>query len=70
MHWALHDSGVPSTALIYNKVGHGDFVVNWRPLPTPLDVRTTDDLDGYAADLVNIVLGEVKDLSYTCRRKV
>lgn len=68
MHWALHDCGIPSKALIYNRVGHGDFVVNWRPLPTPLDVHTTEDLDGFAADFVNIVLGEVKDLSYSRKR--
>jgi prenylcysteine alpha-carboxyl methylesterase len=59
MHWALHDVGVPSKALIYNRVGHGDFVVEYRPLPTPLDVHTTADLYGYAADFVNIVLGKI-----------
>ena len=69
MHWALHDCGIPSKALIYNRVGHGDFVVNWKPLPTPLDVHTTDDLAEYAADFVNIVRGEVKDLSYSRRKR-
>lgn len=53
---------------MYNRVGHGDFVVNWRPLPTPLDVHTTEDLDEFAADFVNIVLEEVKDLSYFRRK--
>jgi hypothetical protein len=69
MHWALHDCGIPSKALIYNRVGHGNFVVNWRPLPTPLDVHTTQDLDEYAADFVNIVLQEVRDLSYFRRKE-
>lgn len=60
MHWALHDCGVPSKCLIYNRTGHGDFVVEWRPLPTPVDVHTVDDLPHYAADFVRIVTGEAE----------
>jgi hypothetical protein len=29
MYWHLYDAGVPVKHLVYNKVGHGDFVVNW-----------------------------------------
>lgn len=31
MFWMLHDCGVPSKHLVYNKVGHGDFVTGWSP---------------------------------------
>ena len=63
MHWALHDCGVPSKVLLYrNHVGHGDFVVNWRPLrrisTVPEKVSDdTSDLAPYAVDFVNIVKG-------------
>lgn len=29
MYWRLYDAGVPVKHLVYNKVGHGDFVVKW-----------------------------------------
>lgn len=29
MYWRLYDCGVPVKSLVYNKVGHGDFVVNF-----------------------------------------
>ena len=66
MHWALHDCGVPSKCLTYARVGHGDFVVNWQPLPSPIDVHTVDDLPPYAADFVNILRGDA-DLRYLRR---
>ena len=37
MYWHLFDAGVPVKHLVYNKVGHGDFVVQW-----PLNLNTAD----------------------------
>ncbi len=33
--WRLYDCGVPVKHLVYNKVGHGDFVINWLQSQQP-----------------------------------
>jgi hypothetical protein len=41
MYWHLFDAGVPVKHLVYNKVGHGDFVVQW-----PLNLYTASAAAG------------------------
>ena len=55
LYWDLRDCGVPARSLVYNRVGHGDFVVGWRPLPTPVGVHSLADLPDFAADLVTVL---------------
>jgi len=58
LYWSLHDCGVLVRNLVYNRVGHGEFVVGWRPRPSPVAWHATSDLPDYAADFVNIVGAE------------
>jgi hypothetical protein len=60
---------------VYNKVGHGDFVVEWPTAPPPMDDSDDDEDDGgrggvgrsallralpaYARDLAGVVSGDV-----------
>lgn len=57
MYWALQDCGVPAKCLVYNRVGHGDFVVGWSPRPSAGEVHGVADLAPYAADLVAVLEG-------------
>jgi len=54
----LHTCGVPDTQLLlYNRVGHGDFVVDWNP-SNKLKAMSTGDINmlpAFASDLVRIL---------------
>ncbi|KAF6253283.1 hypothetical protein COO60DRAFT_431881 [Scenedesmus sp. NREL 46B-D3] len=43
MYYRLMDCGVPVKHLVYNKVGHGDFVVDW---PTRLEASSSEEWGG------------------------
>eukprot|EP00878_Enallax_costatus_P019497 GHUV01020570.1.p1 GENE.GHUV01020570.1~~GHUV01020570.1.p1 ORF type:complete len:468 (+),score=134.16 GHUV01020570.1:543-1946(+) len=45
MYHKLLDAGVPVKHLVYNKVGHGDFVVDWPTKFTAAAANTIDDWD-------------------------
>jgi hypothetical protein len=56
MFGACQQCGIPAKLLVYNRVGHGDFVVNWHPSLAPDASRSHEDLEYYTSDLVNILL--------------
>jgi hypothetical protein len=46
MYWQLHDCGVSSQHLVYNKVGHAEFVTNW-PQHAPVAVNeSAEEVNG------------------------
>jgi hypothetical protein len=58
MFWVLHDAGVPAKCLVYNHLGHGEFVVGWKASTSPVSTAFTNDLAPHAKDLVDIVSGK------------
>lgn len=63
MYLALLDCGLPARLLLYDRVGHGDFVIGW-PSPPPRaggqpDAQRTALLEGllppYASDLLQVL---------------
>lgn len=57
MFGACQQCGIPAKLLVYNRVGHGDFVVNWHPSLAPdASSHCHKDLEYYTSDLVNILL--------------
>jgi hypothetical protein len=70
MFHRLCDAGVPAKSLVYNKVGHGDFVTRW-PFGAVASGTGGDDakaeraallaaLPPYARDLARVVTGELE----------
>ncbi|KAL4442435.1 hypothetical protein ABPG77_005019 [Micractinium sp. CCAP 211/92] len=62
MYWMLHDCGIPAKHLVYNKVGHVEFVTEWAALPRISGTAAGDeaDLPPHAADLVKVVSGRAR----------
>jgi len=55
LHSMLHACGVQqSTLLLYHRIGHGDFVVDWEPRRGDVDEFTTQ-LPEFAQDFLHIV---------------
>ena len=60
MFHALRDCGVPVRTLLYDRVGHADFVTGWH-VQTRVGGRPThdtSDLAPFAADLVAVLHGD------------
>ena len=63
-HWALHDCHIPVKTLIYgNKVGHGDFVVDWPSNGGDGDRHYR--LPDHAVDFINIIRDPEHTIMYT-----
>ncbi|KAK9804327.1 hypothetical protein WJX72_007043 [[Myrmecia] bisecta] len=71
MYWHLHDCSVPCKHLMYEKPGHADFVIDWRPLSGHKagDAFSTAGLPDFAEDVVKIVTNQV-EVQYTRAKQV
>ncbi len=73
MYWQLFEADVPVKALVYNKVGHGDFVTTWPPLrprdeAAPGPAQLYSQLQPYAQDLWKVVASP-QSVDYVSRRQ-
>jgi hypothetical protein len=62
MHVRLRECAVPSKHLIFRKVGHGGFVVDWQPLGSGTGSKfapsKSRDFDGFQNDLLSVLRGD------------
>lgn len=64
LHALLQSRGCPDASLsLYDNVGHGDFVVEWRPRGDSGIERYTSNLPPYAQDLIQSILDVERPLS-------